>query len=105
MLILARKVNEAINIGDDIVVTVLAIDGGTVKLGVEAPAAVKLLRGEVYERIARSNREAAAADLSWLAGLEKPAMVAVDGLPAGDRPAARPPVRVVRKPKKSPSGE
>jgi len=69
LLILARKSNESINIGDDIVITVLSVDGGTVKLGVEAPKEVKLLRGEVYERISNSNREAANSDFGLLSNL------------------------------------
>ncbi|RLB69576.1 MAG: carbon storage regulator [Deltaproteobacteria bacterium] len=69
MLILARKSNESINIGDDIVITVLSIDGGTVKLGVEAPKEVKLLRGEVYERISKTNQEAANSDFNLLNNL------------------------------------
>jgi len=69
LLILARKSNESINIGDDIVITVLSVDGGTVKLGVEAPKEVKLLRGEVYERISKTNQEAANSDFNLLNNL------------------------------------
>jgi len=69
LLILARKSNESINIGDDIVITVLSIDGGTVKLGVEAPKEVKLLRGEVYERVSKTNQEAANSDFNLLNNL------------------------------------
>jgi carbon storage regulator len=51
MLILARKRNEQIVIGDDIVVTVVAIRGGNVRLGIEAPGSVSVHRKEVYEAI------------------------------------------------------
>ncbi|HID77289.1 MAG TPA: carbon storage regulator CsrA [Planctomycetaceae bacterium] len=51
MLILARKRNEQIVIGDDIVVTVVAIRGGNVRLGIEAPPNVTVHRKEVYEAI------------------------------------------------------
>lgn len=51
MLILTRRVNETINIGDDITVTVLAVDGMQVRLGINAPKEVEVHREEVYERI------------------------------------------------------
>jgi carbon storage regulator len=51
MLILARKRNEQIVIGDDIVVTIVAIRGGNVRLGIEAPSNVTVHRKEVYEAI------------------------------------------------------
>jgi len=76
LLVLARKNNESIHIGDDIVITVLSIEGGTVKLGVQAPEDVKLLRGEVYERIAKTNLEAADSDFNFFSNLTS------DGMPA-----------------------
>lgn len=51
MLILTRRVNETIIIGDDITVTVLAVDGMQVRLGINAPKEVEVHREEVYERI------------------------------------------------------
>ncbi len=59
MLILARKVNERIIIGDDIEISVVEIKGDQVKLGVNAPRDVKVYRHEVYESIQRENRLAA----------------------------------------------
>jgi carbon storage regulator len=50
MLILARKQGDRIVIGDNIVVTVLKIRGKDVKLGVDAPADVKIRREETDER-------------------------------------------------------
>lgn len=47
MLVLSRKHNEKLVIGDNIVVTVVEIRGGKVKLGIEAPPEVKVLRGEL----------------------------------------------------------
>ncbi len=73
-MILARKSNESIHIGDDIIITVLSVDGGTVKLGVEAPKEVKLLRGEVYERISKTNQEAANSDFNLLNNLNVDSM-------------------------------
>jgi carbon storage regulator len=54
MLILARKRNEQIVIGDDIVLTVVAIRGGNVRLGIEAPSNVTVHRKEVYEAIQKA---------------------------------------------------
>lgn len=50
MLVLTRKVGETIVIADDIVVTVLEIRGGQVRLGVEAPREVSILRSEVQDQ-------------------------------------------------------
>ena len=47
MLVLTRKQNEKIKIGDDIVVSVLKIKGNTVRLGIEAPKEVRVVRGEL----------------------------------------------------------
>jgi carbon storage regulator len=51
MLVLTRKVNESINIGDSIVVTVLAIEGEKVKIGIAAPRELVILRQEVFQAI------------------------------------------------------
>jgi len=51
MLILTRKPNETIRIGDDIILTVLALSGQQTRLGITAPAGVAVHRQEVYERI------------------------------------------------------
>ncbi len=53
MLVLTRRVNERIVIGDDIVVTVLEVHGDQVRLGIEAPREVKVFREEVISRPAR----------------------------------------------------
>ncbi len=51
MLILTRKPNETIRIGDDIILTVLGVSGQQTRLGITAPAGVAVHRQEVYERI------------------------------------------------------
>lgn len=58
MLILARRLNEKIVIGDDIRVSVVDIRGDQVKLGIEAPKSVKVYRQEVYDAIQSENVEA-----------------------------------------------
>jgi len=47
MLVLSRKQHEAVHVGSNITITVLGIRGGTVKLGIEAPNKVRILRGEL----------------------------------------------------------
>lgn len=59
MLVLSRKLNQAIMIGDDVRIVVVAVDRDTVKLGIEAPRSVPVHRSEVYEEIQRNNRAAA----------------------------------------------
>lgn len=59
MLILARRLNETIVIGDSIRVSVVDIKGDQIKLGIEAPSSVKVYRQEVYDAIQEENREAA----------------------------------------------
>tara|TARA_B100000678_G_scaffold225983_1_gene193724 strand:+ start:2600 stop:2767 length:168 start_codon:yes stop_codon:yes gene_type:complete len=51
MLVLSRKAEEAMYIGDDIKITVLDIRGGQVRIGISAPKEVKIHREEVYQRI------------------------------------------------------
>lgn len=59
MLVLSRKQNETIRIGDNICLRIVAIEGGTVKIGIDAPQSVSVHRGEVYDRIQEENRMAA----------------------------------------------
>jgi len=53
MLILTRRVNETLNIGDDIQVTVLGVKGNQVRIGINAPRDVAVHREEIYLRIKR----------------------------------------------------
>jgi carbon storage regulator len=55
MLVLARKVNESITIGDDVVIKVIGVEGMQVRLGIDAPRNVRVLRQEVYEKIREQN--------------------------------------------------
>ena len=58
MLILTRKTNEKIRIGNDITLTILEVRGDQVKVGVEAPKDVKVFRQEVFNAIQNENRAA-----------------------------------------------
>ena len=60
MLILSRKTNQKIRVGDSIEITVIEVRGDQVKIGVEAPRSVKVFREESYDEIQRENKAALA---------------------------------------------
>lgn len=66
MLVLTRKLKESIQIGDDIEVVVLAIDGDQVKLGIRAPKHIDVHRKEVYLAIQAENNAASLASITSL---------------------------------------
>jgi carbon storage regulator len=66
MLILSRRVNEKIVIGDEILVSIIEVRGDQVKIGIEAPRSVKVFRMEVFEAIQAENRAAAQASEAQL---------------------------------------
>jgi len=57
MLVVSRKKNESIIIGDDITIVLVEIRGDKVRLGIEAPSNVSVHRQEVYDAIKRTERE------------------------------------------------
>ncbi|APH03579.1 carbon storage regulator CsrA [Bacillus weihaiensis] len=59
MLVLTRKLNESIQIGENIEITVLSVKGDQIKLGIKAPQDIEVHRKEVYMSIQESNNEAA----------------------------------------------
>ncbi len=59
MLSLARRPGQRIRIGEDIILVVREIRGRQVKIGIEAPAHVRVLREEIYEELCTANKEAA----------------------------------------------
>lgn len=63
MLVLSRKMGEVITIGGDISITVVGIDRGVVRLGIEAPKEIAVHRKEVYDKIAELNRQAISVDV------------------------------------------
>ncbi len=65
MLILQRKEGESLLIGDEVEVTVLAVEAGRVRLAIQAPRSVTILRSEL-KRAVQANREAASEESSPL---------------------------------------
>ena len=59
MLILSRKINEKIMIGDEISISIIEIRGDQVRIGVDAPKTVKVFRREVFDAIMAENKAAA----------------------------------------------
>ncbi len=59
MLVLTRKINESIMIGDEVEIFVVAVLGDQVKIGIRAPKSVPVYRKEIYEEIQRENVRAA----------------------------------------------
>jgi len=64
MLVLTRKKGESIILGHDIEVTVVAIEGDQIKLGVNAPKQIEIHRKEIYLTIQEENKKAAIQTLS-----------------------------------------
>lgn len=78
MLILSRKIDEKIKIGDNITITLIDVHGDQVKIGVEAPKNVKVFRQEVFDAIQSENKAAVVENES--AASAKSAIDAVSAL-------------------------
>ncbi|GAB6180178.1 carbon storage regulator CsrA [Desulfotomaculum defluvii] len=59
MLILSRKKNESICIGDNITITVVDISGDNIKIGIDAPKNIQIFRKELLKAIEQENKNAA----------------------------------------------
>lgn len=57
MLILTRKVGEALMVGDEVNITVLGVKGNQVRIGVSAPKEVAVHREEIYQRIQKEKNQ------------------------------------------------
>ena len=62
MLILSRHAGEAIRIGQDVRIVVIHVGGGKVRLGIEGPKQLRILREELYEMASDLNQQATAPD-------------------------------------------
>lgn len=71
MLILSRKIDQKIRIGDDITLTIIDVKGDQVKIGVEAPGNVKVYRQEVFDAIQSENEAANQISVESLKNLFK----------------------------------
>ena len=71
MLVLTRKLNESVMIGDEIEICILDIRGEKVRLGIKAPREIMVHRKEIYEEIRKANEEAARSSLEMAEALEK----------------------------------
>lgn len=71
MLVLTRKTNESIMIGDQVEIVIVDIHGDQVKVGIRAPREVAVHRKEVYDEIKRANISAVQDNKPQLAGLGK----------------------------------
>ncbi len=60
MLILTRRVGESVMIGNEVTITVLSVKGNQARIGISAPRHIAVHREEIYERIKRKQRGAAA---------------------------------------------
>jgi carbon storage regulator len=110
MLVLSRRRDETIMIGDDIEITIVDIRGDRVRLGITAPATIPVHRKEVYDAIQRENREAArmkmenignppkAGQPSVPPGLHKPAVpLASPAVPQPQQSPSAPPPPIAKK--------
>lgn len=71
MLVLTRKKGESIQIGHNIEVTVIAIEGDQIKLGIDAPQSIDIHRQEIYHAIQKQNSEAIEANIQLISLLDK----------------------------------
>jgi carbon storage regulator len=71
MLILTRKIGEAIRIGDNIRIELVQMKGGQGRIGIECPSTMRVIREELYEAVRQENLEAMSADPKKITALPK----------------------------------
>ena len=70
MLVVKRKQGEGIKIGDDIEITIIKLEDNTVKIAIEAPKDIKILRSELYKEILEENKRALESTIELLNALK-----------------------------------
>jgi carbon storage regulator len=71
MLVLTRKKGQSLLIGDNIEISVIKLDDGSVKLAINAPKELSILRKELVKEVENENKNATVVDLSVLKNLKK----------------------------------
>ncbi|MBK5240384.1 carbon storage regulator CsrA [Clostridium sp.] len=71
MLVISRKKGESLLIGEDVEITIVKIENGSVKIAISAPKEIGILRKELYIEITDENKKAMAFDASALEKLKK----------------------------------
>ncbi|MCG3089596.1 carbon storage regulator CsrA [Sporosarcina cyprini] len=71
MLVLSRKVNDTIIIGDTIELKIIEVKGDTVRIGIEAPKDIDILRGELVNNVSETNTESIIIDTDLFSQLVK----------------------------------
>ncbi|EQF29142.1 carbon storage regulator [Clostridioides difficile CD160] len=70
MLVISRKKDEAVLIGDNIEVKVVGVDGNNIKLAISAPNNITILRKEIYEKVKSENIKATNKNIKILKSLK-----------------------------------
>lgn len=71
MLVVKRKQGESLLIGDDIEINIVSVENGSVKIAINAPKNIAILRKELYKEIGEENKNATAIDTSILKELKR----------------------------------
>ncbi|WP_346913607.1 carbon storage regulator CsrA [Clostridium sp.] len=71
MLVVTRKPGEGIKIGDDVEITIVKIDDNSVKVSINAPKEVKILRSELYKEVGEENINASQINMELLPKIKK----------------------------------
>ncbi len=71
MLVVTRKPGEGIKIGDNVEITIVKIDDNSVKVSINAPKEVKILRSELYKEVGEENINASKINIELLPKIKK----------------------------------
>ncbi|MBB6630436.1 carbon storage regulator CsrA [Clostridium algidicarnis] len=71
MLVITRKKGESLLIGDDIEITVVKTEDGSVKLAISAPKEIKILRKELYDEVREENKKSTNFSIDMLKNFKK----------------------------------